>query len=311
MKTFLNLTAYIFILLGLYSCNGDVFVDDFRSPDSELTLDGNGDVATIHFASSNWDLLQIYTYDDISSYRYKVYDENDELITEEQTPYLKGLGKIVCDERLTDFVIERSNPTELKITVGENVRSTHFQFVLIASNEYEAQEIYVDILPSDRYVFDRITYSLNAYSYEKKIEKKESFVQFNGWDIPYRCLLSIQGLNHEVTFGSYDPEAFQLLGDGNLTLEIPSMEDGSLEINGVQAKYTSTQQALPSPDIEKEVFIPPYTTQRVTLMLMYEWFETGYTLYAFHPKTKKQRIITGTLQSKMPESCHTKQENIK
>lgn len=32
MKTIVNLTAYILILLGLYSCNDDVFVDDFGLP---------------------------------------------------------------------------------------------------------------------------------------------------------------------------------------------------------------------------------------------------------------------------------------
>ena len=42
MKTIVNLTAYILILLGLYSCNDDVFVDDFRTSDTEFTLDGNG-----------------------------------------------------------------------------------------------------------------------------------------------------------------------------------------------------------------------------------------------------------------------------
>lgn len=54
MKTFTNLAAYILIFLVLYGCNDDVFVDDFRSSDSEFTLDGNGDATTIRFASSNW-----------------------------------------------------------------------------------------------------------------------------------------------------------------------------------------------------------------------------------------------------------------
>ena len=55
MKRFLYLTVCFFILGKFYGCNGDVFVDDFRSSDSELTLDGNGDVATIQFAAANWD----------------------------------------------------------------------------------------------------------------------------------------------------------------------------------------------------------------------------------------------------------------
>ena len=159
MKTIVNLTAYILILLGLYSCNDDVFVDDFRISDTEFTLDGNGDEVTIRFASSNWDLVWMYTYDSDFTHQYEVYDADDNLIMRNQDAYLKGLGKIVCNEKLTDFIIQRSNPKDLKITVGENVRNDYFRFMLVVSNEYESQEIYVQITPSDKYVFDHISYS--------------------------------------------------------------------------------------------------------------------------------------------------------
>ena len=314
MKTIVNLTAYILILLGLYSCNDDVFVDDFRTSDTEFTLDGNGDEVTIRFASSNWDLVWMYTYDSDFTHQYEVYDADDNLIMRNQDVYLKGLGKIVRNEKLTDFIIQRSNPKELKITVGENVRNDYFRFMLVVSNEYESQEIYVQITPSDRYVFDHITYSLNAYRYEEKIGDRGSFVQPNFSDIPYPCLLSIQGVHYEVTFQSDMLEAFQLLGDGNLTVEIPSMENEWLGMNGVQAQYTSEQQALPLPfpDTEKkEISIPPKTTQRIIVLLECEWFETEYTLYAVHPKNGRQRTITGTLQSKMPGKCYIARENIK
>ena len=54
--------------------------------------------------------------------------------------------------------------------------SAPFQFQLRASNEYEWQEIRVEISPTDRYVMDSIIYSLDAYSYdpENKIEKKKA-----------------------------------------------------------------------------------------------------------------------------------------
>lgn len=107
MKTIVNLTAYILILLGLYSCNDDVFVDDFRTSDTEFTLDGNGDEVTIRFASSNWDLVWMYTYDSDFTHQYEVYDADDNLIMRNQDVYLKGLGKIVCNEKLTDFIIQR------------------------------------------------------------------------------------------------------------------------------------------------------------------------------------------------------------
>lgn len=312
MKKNIDLTAYLLILFVFYSCNGDVFVDDFRSSDSELTLDGNGDVKTIRFASSNWDFL-IYTYSDGFSYPYKIYDEDGNLTTTGEVAYLEGLGKVVCDEDLTGFTIERSNSKELKITVDENARATNFRFMIMAANEYEYQEIYVDISPSDRYVFDHITYSLDAYSYAKKREKQKSFVQSNGWDIPYPCpLFPYENARYEVIFSSEMPGAFQLLGGGNLTVEIPSMKSGYLGLNGKQAQYSSVQQTLPLPDTGQiEVPIPAYTTQRITLWMDYEWFETRYTLHATHPKTGKQRVINGMLQSKMPGEYEIKQEDFK
>lgn len=267
MKTIVNLTAYILILLGLYSCNDDVFVDDFRTSDTEFTLDGNGDEVTIRFASSNWDLVWMYTYDSDFTHQYEVYDADDNLIMRNQDVYLKGLGKIVCNEKLTDFIIQRSNPKELKITVGENVRNDYFRFMLVVSNEYESQEIYVQITPSDRYVFDHITYSLNGYSHEWRLEETMSFIQSNNLGTPSPCLLfPYKDAHHEVVFKSDDPEAFRLLGGDNPTVEIPSMENEWLGMNGVQAQYTSEQQALPLPfpDTEKkEISIPPKTTQRI------------------------------------------------
>ena len=266
MKTIVNLTAYILILLGLYSCNDDVFVDDFRTSDTEFTLDGNGDEVTIRFASSNWDLVWMYTYDSDFTHQYEVYDADDNLIMRNQDAYLKGLGKIVCNEKLTDFIIQRSNPKELKITVGENVRNDYFRFMLVVSNEYESQEIYVQITPSDRYVFAHITYSLNAYYSERKIEEEVNIVRSNFENTPSPLHLIVQGIRHKVTFRSDTSEAFQLLGDGNLTVEIPSIENGSLVMNGVQAQYTSMEQEFPFPDIYRDIFIPANTTQHITLM---------------------------------------------
>lgn len=312
MKKFIDLTAYLLILLVFYSCNGDVFVDDFRSSDSELTLDGNGDVKTIRFASSNWDFL-IYTYSDGFSYPYKIYDADGNLTTTGEVAYLEGLGKVVCDEDLTGFTIERSNSKELKITVDENARAANFRFMIMAANEYEYQEIYVDISPSDRYVFDHITYSLDAYSYKCETYILKNFVQTNSSGIFYSHIwFPYENARYEVVFGSNTPEAFQLLGKDNLTVEIPSLKDGRLGMNGEQAQYTSMQQTLPFPNTEQvEVPVPPNSIQRIILKMDYEWFETEYTLYATHPKTGKQRIITGMLQSKMPGKYEIEQKDLK
>ena len=120
-----------------------------------------------------------------------------------------------------------------------------------------------------------------------------------------------ENVDYKVVFKSYKPEAFQLLGEGNLTVDIPSIENDKLAMYGKQVQYTSIQQMLPFPNTEQiEVPIPPFTAQRISLLIVYEWFETEYTLYATHPKTGKQRIITGMLESKMPVSYKVIHENI-
>ena len=98
MKTLLHIVVYIFILMGLSGCNSDVFVEDFQPSVSDVTLEGNGDSVTIRFKSSNWDLLRVYDYYDNSSLYYSVYDKDGNIVSQNQSPVLEGLGKIVCDD---------------------------------------------------------------------------------------------------------------------------------------------------------------------------------------------------------------------
>ena len=90
MKRFLYLTVCLLILGEFYGCNGDVFVDDFRPSDSELALDGNGDVATIQFAAANWDWMYV-AFD--FPIQYNIYDADNRLITTDQGPSPERVGK--------------------------------------------------------------------------------------------------------------------------------------------------------------------------------------------------------------------------
>jgi hypothetical protein len=234
MKTLLHIVVYIFILMGLSGCNSDVFVEDFQPSVSDVTLEGNGDSVTIRFKSSNWDLLRVYDYYDNSSLYYSVYDKDGNIVSQNQSPVLEGLGKIVCDDiiykdKMVDFAIERTHPREVKITVNENMYSSLFQFCVTVSNEYETKKIYVSITPSDRYIFDRITYSLDAYSYtDKQIEERKSIVVNNRGDesIVTNYIFPFKDEHRQIQFTSNNPEAFNLLADSKPEVEIPGIVDG-------------------------------------------------------------------------------------
>ena len=319
MKTFLHIAVYLLIFLGLSGCNGDVFIEDFQPSVSDVTLDGNGDSVTIHFKSSNWNLLHVYDYYDNSSLYYSVYDKDGNIVSQNQSPVLEGLGKIVCDDviyedKIVDFTIERTHPQEVKLTVNENALSSLFRFSIIASNEYETKEIHVAITPSDRYIFDHITYSLDMYSYtDTHIEERRSMVIDNrGNGNVTNYIFPFQNEYRQIQFTSNNPEAFNLLAS-KPEVEIPGIVDGYLVMNGERVQYASDMQRLPLPfpDTEKKAVITPaQTSQRITVLLEYEWFETYFTLYAVHPKTKKEKVITGTLKSKMPKGYLIKCEKL-
>lgn len=319
MKTFLHIAVYLLIFLGLSGCNSDVFIEDFQPSVSDVTLDGNGDSVTIHFKSSNWNLLHVYDYYDNSSLYYSVYDKDGNIVSQNQSPVLEGLGKIVCDDviyedKIVDFTIERTHPQEVKLTVNENALSSLFRFSIIASNEYETKEIHVAITPSDRYIFDHITYSLDMYSYtDTHIEERRSMVIDNrGNGNVTNYIFPFQNEYRQIQFTSNNPEAFNLLAS-KPEVEIPGIVDGYLVMNGERVQYASDMQRLPLPfpDTEKKAVITPaQTSQRITVLLEYEWFETYFTLYAVHPKTKKEKVITGTLKSKMPKRYLIKCEKL-
>lgn len=60
------------VLLVLCSCNSDVFIDEFLPSVTELSLDGNGDSATIYFSNSNWNWLFLYV--PVTDFSVEAYD---------------------------------------------------------------------------------------------------------------------------------------------------------------------------------------------------------------------------------------------
>lgn len=304
MKAITRLTINLLILIFLYSCNNDVFIDDFRTSNCNINLDGNGDDVTVPFASSNWNLMGIFPETNSAAHQYEIYDADGNLIKKDRDVYLKGLGKVVCNEKLNHFIIQRSNPKELKIIVDENLNHDIFNLRLVVGNENESQDIYVTITPSDRYVLDHITYSLTDYFHEKRLEEIYSItIQNNSNDSITFHVKPFNNVYHKVTFKNDNPEDWLIVKENDLNIEIPSFENERLAMKGLQAHYTHNTQslALPFPNTkEVKISIPPNTTQKTTLFADYEYFETKYTLYVVNPKNGKKRTLTGTLQSMMP-----------
>lgn len=312
MKRFINTITYILILSALHSCNSDVFIEDIRPSEDNIELDGNGDSFTIHFNSSDWEIISGEC--SLQEAFFQIYNANGVNVGQIGAPCLNGLGKLVLNDEQIELTIERKHPKELTIKVDESAMRPRFGLHILVGNQYESKMIDISISQCDRYVFDDITYSLNAYSYSNGTAKDGTAVIVkNGASEPTTIVLyPYKSECREVTFTSYSPQAFSLL-ENNLEVDIPTIVDNYLAMDGARALYTPDIQKLPLAfsDEEKTVNVPPYTTQCFTPFIFYDWFETEFTIRAHHPKTNKQRTIKGKLQSNMPREFFIKRETIK
>lgn len=309
MKVFIPITAFIIGgALVLTGCNGDVFINEFVPSVTELSMDGNGDSATVHFEGTNWEYLAVYPENNYDvPYEVRVYDS--EGVSVGNDPYLKGLGKVVYGKEGTvDFAVERTASDELEVTVGENIYLKVFEFTIIASNKYESKSIKVTVLPCDRYESDGITYSLDNYLYDEPLEIKDKITVRNkgNTDVTY-IIHPYENEYRSIEFTCDNQMLYGLL-ESKPMVDIPTMVGSSLKMIGERIQYrlpfdnAYQPEKLPVPEkAEKKIIIPPHTTKEIIVGIQYEWFETDYTLYLVQLKTGKRRTITGSLRSKTPK----------
>lgn len=309
MKAIKNITTSLFLLIVLQACNSDVFVDDFRPSATEITVDGDT-CASVRFASGEWDILDVFTANG-GYMSCTVYDEEGNSMPGST---LKGLGKIVFQDDIVSFTVERPTPREVKVTASENISNSDYHFDIMASNDYESHFINVAIPPMGKYMIDRIDYSLSPFFYSANgVEYDHGFKINNNSSNPQTYILKPYWEKwHKVRFILEDGYA-NALEEGQ-DIEIPcANSDGSLSMKGDRVRFSTEELRLPLPfdDTEqKEVIIPANTYQRIQLFLTYEEFDTECTLYATHPKTGKQRIFTGKFRSKMPIDYFVTRENL-
>lgn len=302
------------MLSALSGCNSDVFIKSIRPSESNIKLDGNGDSATIHFASSDWKILSVRC--SLPQAHFRIYNAEGVDLGSMTAPSLDGLGKLALNEEQIVLAIERKHPKELTVKVDESTMDRRFELSISIGNQYESKVIHVDISPCDRYVLDSISYSLHAYSHIGNESKKgEPIVVKNEASIPATAYLHFFSNEYrEVEFISDSPQAFSLLGNSHPVVDIPTMVGESLVMDGARASYSPVKQKLPLAfaDKEKKISIPAHITQRITPVLIYDRFETDFTIRAHHPRTNKQRTIIGKLRSKMPTGeAYIMRESIK
>lgn len=310
----------ILLLLSLLlcRCNGDVFVgEQLKASVTELELDGNGDTQTISFNSSKWNIVGVYN-DPTSSaiaLNWKSFDQEGKLIenTNSEEAYLKGFGKIVFYdwEGFEQFRLERNKDKELTIVVEENTdRNIRVTQICLDNDDdfYNPETIYLRIPPCERYETAGFTFPDTPSSYHKRAYTLSytATIDNSHSDTPLTTTLyPFAGASNEFTFYTaswYLPS--DLMKDDNLTIELPTYQDGKLIPSGTVVNFSNGGTIeFPLENLEKEtveVTIPSHTKQDIEVWLYLEVFDTSYTLTIRNPKSGRERTYTGDIHCAKP-----------
>lgn len=291
-------------------CNDGVFIDEFMPDATSAALERSGGAATLRFKAANWEILfssgpETPLYGDI-------YDAAGDLVARNRQLYGDGLLKMVYDDGLLYFRIERNDYRELSVILGENLRGQPFEVSIQVGNQYETGMVTATLAPTEKYRVDSIVYHWDDFYFSNIGAKiKESFTVNNTASAkpatftvtPYR------GECRTVRFrpGEFGDHRADILGTPLPEITIPDVENGRPAAGSAAVPFAEEEQRLPLPFSDKEqteVTVPAGEQKRIEVLLVYEEFWVPYTLHASNPVTNRTRTFTGRLYSSVPYEYH-------
>lgn len=167
--TFVLMVTLLFMLM-LPSCNSDIFVEDFKSDVSQISMSGEGGTTTIRFRSDDWDKLDLSVQ----------YDEHfDRIVTplggEPYAGYsLTGDGCISAFNDMTDILVTRRG-SEVTVDVKYAIGSDELLIWLTAANSvtHEIHNIDVNIDRVRGYEILDVKYVLDSWGGSMEFDSVE------------------------------------------------------------------------------------------------------------------------------------------
>lgn len=296
--------------LLLAGCNGEVFVDAFLPESPEIVVERSGEVSTLRFKASNWDILSVMG--PMSPLHGDIYDAAGRLVARGQSFCGEGLLTMVYDDGLLDFRIERSDYRELGVVLGENLRERPYVMHIAVGNEYETGSVTATLAPSAKYRVDSVAYDWNrAFFTNNAARTKEAFTIDNTKsDRP--VTMSVSPYRNEYRTVRFLPDEYgdhreEILGVPLPEVEVPDVHDGQPTGSTARVQFTDANHRLPLPFSDGEqvaVTVPAGVRQRIEVLLVCEEFHVPYTLHVSHPVTGRRRTFAGTLLSSVPYDYH-------
>lgn len=314
MKNFLlgYTVSSIFLAVVTVGCNSDVFIDDFLPEAPSVVVERSETVSKIRFKAANWDIQSIMgsAQSDMGLMTLygDIYDAEGNLVTRNQPLYGDGLLKMVYDDGLVDFRIERNDYRGLDVLFGENLRDRPYDVQIYVGNEYESGTVEVTFNPSEKYRVDSVVYRWDEFDFwNNSAEMADAFTIDNtASSEPTSVIVSpFQHAKRTVRFwpDDFNDRREEIFGVPLPEIGIPDVENALPVSKGSSARFARGDQQLPLPfpdDEKAEVTVKPHERRHIEVWLIYERFHVPYTVYASSPATGRQRTFSGTLHSSVP-----------
>ena len=156
------LAAVVLALPGLFSCNSEVFIDDFAPSDESVLVPSDGHARVIDFKAENWDIFDVYTVNG-GALTGDVYDADGQRLGDDPMYVEPGWTKFVLDHPAVTLTVERTKGDKLCVTSTENASGRPFECFIDVGNDYDRRYIRVEVEPSEAYQLDSIVYRLNSW----------------------------------------------------------------------------------------------------------------------------------------------------
>ncbi len=295
----LRLFTLFFLPIYFISCNSDDNdnISQIQPSMSFIQMDGEGGSVEVTFSNGDWAIIGVTNTNGdvgISGDRYSV---GNELVCENYTLSLEGLGRIEAFGGGRGFVITRNASTSLNIELKENSSGGDYNFTIDLQSGNESKKITVEQKKSQGYNFKSIEYTLkqndgdslfirNGASYKFSIPSPQefSFSPFNGIEI-----------NRKTFFKSNEKDAFVWLKNDSIKVRVPSSIDKEKIIytDEEEEVYTNLTTKFDHGFDQTETVTVPSGQSEFYTQIQFHKRTVSYTLYLTNKRTRKEKMIEG------------------
>jgi hypothetical protein len=291
--------ANAFLSIGLFiclaSCNNDEFGSRIDPSTKLIEMEGEGGQEEVTFSGSDWKIEKIINLNGYAIFGDS-YDTDGNLMRENHSLTLVGLGGLEAIWVDKGFNIVRNTPTSLKIALQENSTGEVFTFVIVLSDGDESREITVKQNESQGYAFENIEYAIKAddgdslyikpgttYRHEVSSPREFSFLPIGGVNVDKRYY-----------FESMEVDAFVWLKDDAVKVELPvDIRENEVYL-GEKGLYAETPQVKAHDFMDlRETVVVSEGESEFSTEIEYRKRKVSYTLYLRNNRTNEQKIIEG------------------